>query len=480
MRRQDVEEETTCCRLLSRDVAAGTIARLMRLRGWVQLVSLIAAVALLFPAFGGSTRAAAAVYWGSSSGLGAANLDGSDPQWNYFYWPYANESQGPACGVAVNSEYLYWASPEGIARRKLEGEGIYPGTVVPHLHGPCGVALDQSHLYWANLALPANAAPRTGSIGRANLDGSEATTLVTGLEHPCAVALGGDHLFWFERRPSGQDFGGVGRAGLDGSSPQRLFVPFHNVNPGCGLAASGGYLYWEQDEAIARANLQGGEVEETFIPKAGLVDGIAVQSGYIYWVTRGPLGNASIGRARLDGSEADPTWITSGELEFGGIAVDDRPTAPYLILPSRSIRFAQNVEYNLRSGALLLGVYVPPQGPPGSPSPPQGRLEVRSPWLSWKISAGTSSLAAEGGSYLWQVRIRSGRGQVGRRIRLQLRRRGWAPVKVTLVYETERVYPVEATRKLILRRYPGARGGWVKHPGPPGGAPETPAHRIGG
>jgi hypothetical protein len=433
------------------------------IRRRAQSVLLVAAIASLCPAVGGSARAAAAVYWGSSSGLGAANLDGSDPQWDYFYWPYPNESGGPACGVVVNSEYLYWASPGSIARRKLDGEGIYPGTVVPHLEGPCGVALDQSHVYWANSG-PANAAPRTGSLGRANLDGSEpALALVPGLEHPCAVALGSDHLFWIERRPSGQNWGGVGRAGLDGSSPQRLFIPFHTVNPGCGLAASGGYLYWGQDEAIARANLQGGEVDETFIPNAGVVDGIAIQAGYIYWATRGPLGNASIGRANLDGSEADPAWITSGELEFGGIAVDDRPTPPYLILPSRSIRFAQNVEYNLRTGAVLLGVYVPPRGPPGSPSRPQGQLEVRSPGLSWKVAP---SLVSEGG-YLWQVRIRSGKGRVGRRIRRQLRRRGWARVKVTLGYETERVYPVEATRKLILRRYPGASGEWVKHPGPP-------------
>jgi hypothetical protein len=39
---------------------------------------------------------------------------------------------------------------------------------------------------------------------------------------------------------------------------------------------------------------------------------------------------------------------------------------------------------------------------------------------------------------------------------------------VTAHFNTqERVYPVEATRKLVLRRYRGAPAGWVKHPGPP-------------
>src|SRR5689334_16185502 len=115
-------------------------------------------VSALYPSAG----ARAAVYWGSGTdGVGAANLDGSAPQPNYFYWPFAAESQGPSCGVAVNSEYLYWAAPTGIGRRKLSGEGIYPGTAVPHLSAPCGLAVDGSHLYWGNQT--------GGSIGRANL-----------------------------------------------------------------------------------------------------------------------------------------------------------------------------------------------------------------------------------------------------------------------------------------------------------------------
>jgi hypothetical protein len=435
-------------------------------RSWVQSIVVLATMALLCTTVG-TNHATAAVYWGSSrDGVGAAGLDGSAPQWNYFYWPYANESQGPTCGVAVNSEYLYWAGRGGIGRRKLDGEGVYPATVVPHLEGPCGLALDGSHIYWGNLGGHPPPGPQAGSLGRANLDGSEATsTFVTGLERPCDVTVGGDHVFWVEGGPN-LGSGGIGRASLDGSSPQRPFIPFPAVDQSCGLTASGNYLYWGQGKAIARANLEGGEVNDAFVPDAGVTNGIAIQAGRIYWDALWPDGTSSIGRANLDGSEATPKWIPSGEPELAGVALDARPTPPYLTLPSRPISLVPNAEYNLRSGAVRLGVYVPPHGSLSAPSPPQGQLKVISRGLSWKVFGDTVPHAANGGAYLWQVRIRSGRGAVGRRIRSQLRHRGWAAVTVRLSYTEERVYPVEATRKLILRRYRGASAGWVKHPGP--------------
>ena len=437
-------------------------------RGYWALVQISVLATLLFLSVTvGTTRVSAAVYWGSSiDGVGAANLDGSAPQWNYFYWPFASESQGPASDVAVNSEYVYWTGYQGIGRRKLDGEGLYPATVVPKLHGPCGLAVDGNHIYWGNSGGNPSPGPQVGSVGRANLDGSGATnTLVTGLESPCDVTIGGGYIFWVERRfPTGWD--SIGRANLDGSFSQRAFISIPTLNRSSGLTANGGYLYWGQDEAIARANLDGGEVNEAFIPDTGVVGGIAVQAEHIYWVAKRPGEASSIGRAKLDGSEASPTWIASNEFGLHGIAVDARPTPPYLTLPSRPIRIVPSTEYNLRSGAARLSVFVPPHGSPSMSSPPQGRLKVVSRGLSGKVFGSTVPRPADGGAYLWQIRIRSGRGPVGRRIRTQLRERGWARVKVRLTYTQERVYPVEATRKLVLRRYPGANGDWVKHPPP--------------
>lgn len=433
--------------------------------GWL-IVATLMAVSLHVAV--GSTHAAAAVYWSSSNGgVGAANLDGTELQSDYFYWPYPAESGGSSCGVAINSAYLYWAGSSGIGRRRLEGEGIYPATVVPHLEGPCGLTLDGSHIYWGNPGGHPPSGPLAGSLGRANLDGSEATNaFVTGLERPCDVAVGGSHVFWVEHPPI-SEAGGIGRANLDGSMPQRSFIPFPTWNPSCGLTASGGYLYWGEGQAIARTNLDGGEVDDAFIPGTGIVTGIAVQSGYIYWAAEWPDGTSSIGRANLDGSEANPTWISSSERELRGIALDERPEPPPLTLPSRPIEILRNAEYNLRSGAALLGVYVPPSGRMAMLSPAQGQLTVTSRGLNWRVFAGTDRYPVHGNSYLWWVRVRPGRGAAGRRIRAQMRRRGWARVNVHLTYTTDRVFPVDAGRKLILRRCPGARSGWVKHPRPP-------------
>lgn len=401
-----------------------------------------------------SAQAEAAVYWGSPrDGIGAASLDGSSPQWDYFYWPFGNESAGPACGVAVTSEYLYWAGAGGIGRRKFDGEGVYPATVVPHLSRPCGLATDGAHIYWGDAA---------GSIGRANLDGSEARNgFITGLERPCDITISGAYIYWAEKD-------GIGRANLDGSAPQRSFIPVSSWSGGCGLAASASRLYWGQDRAIAQANLEGEEIDHGFIPDTGAVNGIALDSAHIYWAGGPSNGNATLGRANLDGGEAQPAWISSNSVDLlGGVAVDARSVPPYLTLPSRAIRLADSFDYNLRSGAVLLGVYVPPQGPLYSASPAQGQLTVVSQGLSWKVFPSPIALPSQGGSSLWQVRIRSGKGKVGRRVRSQLRSRGWARVKVRLRYETARVFPVEEVQRVVLRRYRGAAGGWVKHPGPP-------------
>lgn len=389
------------------------------------------------------TTSLAAVYWGSShNGVGAANLDGENPIWDYLYWPFVDESDGPACGVAVNPTHLYWAGSRGIGRRALEGENVYPTTIVPQLPRPCGLTLDAGHIYWGNSG--------GGSIGRANLDGSEATlSFITGLELPCDVAVDSRHIYWMER-------GGIGRANLDGSAAQRGFAPIPFWTGGCGIAIGGRYLYWGQAGTIRRLDLDGEAAAETLVSGVGAVEGITLDDNYMYWANWGEDNVASIGRARLDGSEVNPRWIVSPERQLLGVAVDGRPVPPLLLLPSRPISFAANAEFNLRSGAARIETYVPGQGD----------LRVTSPGLSWKVFRTTILRPARAG-YQWGVRFRAGSGKVGKRIRKQLRARGWAAVTLHIEYTQSRIYPTTASRRFILRRYPGAKARWVKHPRPP-------------
>jgi hypothetical protein len=204
-------------------------------------------------------------------------------------------------------------------------------------------------------------------------------------------------------------------------------------------------------------SLDGGEYNPRFIEGVGAVEGIAIYAGRIYWANSPGGANAGIGRANLDGGEANASWIVGEQNSLGGVAVDARPSPPTLLMPSLALRFRDKTSYNLRSGAALLGVYVPGQG----------ELTVTSPGLSWAVSKGTVRYPGQGNSYLSFLRIRSGTGRQGKRIRAQLRQRGWARVRVDVTYTEDRFYPATASRKLILRRYPGARGGWVEHPKPP-------------
>ena len=89
------------------------------------------------------------------------------------------------------------------------------------------------------------------------------------------------------------------------------------------------YVYWSNfgfatNGAIGRANLDGSGVNNSFITGANYPSGVAVDSGHIYWANNGNslIGLAgTIGRANLDGSGANQSFVTAGTYP-AGVAVD--------------------------------------------------------------------------------------------------------------------------------------------------------------
>ena len=106
-----------------------------------------------------------------------------------------------------------------------------------------------------------------------------------------------------------------------------LFDPFSDMP--CGVAVDAGHLYWANDlGTIGRANLDGTAANANFVqaaaPARSLTCGVAVDSGHLYWahgaLDAEDVAGDGIGRANLDGTAANPAFITT--LEPMGVAVD--------------------------------------------------------------------------------------------------------------------------------------------------------------
>jgi virginiamycin B lyase len=168
------------------------------------------------------------------------------------------------------------------------------------------VNVPTGHVYWTNV--------NTGTIGRANLDGSGADqSFISGASYPSGVAVDAGHVYW-----TNFVAGTIGRANLDGSNPDQSFIT--GASGPWGVAVDAGHIYWTNffTATIGRANLDGTDANQGFITTAGGSEGVAVDANHIYWGNDWP---GTIGRADLDGSNANQSFITSIE-GVAGVAVD--------------------------------------------------------------------------------------------------------------------------------------------------------------
>lgn len=165
------------------------------------------------------------------------------------------------------------------------------------------------HLYWSNYA--------SGTINRANLDGTGATTLVTGQNYPVALAVDASHLYWVNY------FGGntVNEANLDGTGATTLVS---GQNYAVGVAVDASHLYWAfaidpsgdpNSGTINEIPLAGGTAT-TLVTGQKDPDAVAVDGSRLYWAN---LGAGTIDEANLNGGGV--TTLVSGQSGPQGLAV---------------------------------------------------------------------------------------------------------------------------------------------------------------
>ena len=83
------------------------------------------------------------------------------------------------------------------------------------------------------------------------------------------------------------------------------------------MAVDGAHIYWTSllSNPIGRANLDGTGAEPSFITGASEPVGVAVDGAHVYW-TNHPT--ATIGRANLNGTGAEPSFITGERTGWSG------------------------------------------------------------------------------------------------------------------------------------------------------------------
>ena len=127
------------------------------------------------------------IYWldtGLGQSIGRANQDGIGPNSSFVTGVTGN------CGLAVDTFSLYWATPtRTVGRAPVTGgagsaDNNFIQNAAPASNNACGVAVNSQYLFWGNVGTPTNS-----FIGRVGLTGvSPNPNFIAGASSPCLMA----------------------------------------------------------------------------------------------------------------------------------------------------------------------------------------------------------------------------------------------------------------------------------------------------
>jgi virginiamycin B lyase len=170
-----------------------------------------------------------------------------------------------------------------------------------------------------------------GDVGRAELTGSAVNGhFIVGGKAPAGIATNGRYIYW-----ANYASGTIARARLDGSDVNERLIEVGEYAL-VGIAVDGRHVYWTNSGldpgsgTIGRANLDGSGVDKHFIKSGDSPTGLAVDGRHIYWTHRdwrgkklGVFFDYSIGRANLDGSDVNRRFVRVSN-KLTGVAVNGR------------------------------------------------------------------------------------------------------------------------------------------------------------
>jgi hypothetical protein len=215
----------------------------------------------------------------------------------------------------------------------------------------------------------------------------------------------------------------------------------------CGVAVDGGHVYWANwlGSTIGRAGIDGGSPDDAFITGLAYPCGVAVDGSGVYWTnwTAGDPGEP-FGRANLDGSGVVTPHVTDRHYAAScGIALDSKTLKPRP-LPASAPIFLGRIRRGEGRGVAYVTVKVPKTG---------GALDVVSRALDWGF---VGSPVPEGGYLLRQLKIWPGStGRPARRLRNRLARNGHANVHLEVTHQEPGKGPYLAFMPLTLIKHGG-------------------------
>jgi Ca2+-binding RTX toxin-like protein len=204
------------------------------------------------------------LYWANKGNgtIGRATLDGA--QVNQAYITGGSAPCGPSIEPGVPQ--LFWANYSSGTIGSAETTGHERDTDQSYMNGAgaelaTGTATLASQVYWPS------AASNTIERGFAVQGNNQFTQMAgpTDVDVPGGIAVNFDGIYWINF--AGSSLGQVGHVGLDFSNPNGKFIPAPN---GCGVAVDDTYVYWSSPGAIGRANLDGSSPQQGFVTSSAI------------------------------------------------------------------------------------------------------------------------------------------------------------------------------------------------------------------